>query len=134
LPRGAVGEYQVQAAIAALHDEAPHVGDTDWPQIVALYDLLLGMTDNPMVALNRAIGVAMVEGPAAGLALIDALEADPRLQQNHRLPAARAHLLERAGDHAAAVAVYRKAALLTASIPERDYLLVRAARLADRTP
>jgi predicted RNA polymerase sigma factor len=133
LPRGAVGAYQLQAAIAALHDEAPRLEATDWPQIVALYDVLLRLGDNPMVALNRAIAVAMVEGSTAGLALLDTLEADARLAQNHRLAAARAHLLERAGNPAAAIAHYRKAAALTASIPERDYLLIRAARLAEQT-
>jgi RNA polymerase sigma factor (sigma-70 family) len=127
LPRGAVGPYQVQAAIAAVHDEATRVEDTDWPQILGLYGLLERMSDNPMVTLNRAIAHAMVHGPAAGLALIDALE--PRLDGHHRLHAVRAHLLEQAGDLAAAAAEYRIAARRTASVAEREYLLMRAARL-----
>jgi RNA polymerase sigma factor (sigma-70 family) len=132
LPRGAVGEYQLQAAIAALHDEAARVEDTDWPQILALYDVLLRMSDNPMVALNRAIAVAMVEGPAAGLVLLDVLDADARVAGHHRLAAVRGHLLERAGQHAAAITYYRKAAALTASTPERNYLITLAARLSER--
>jgi RNA polymerase sigma factor (sigma-70 family) len=127
LPRGAVGPYQVQAAIAAVHDEATRVEDTDWPQILGLYGLLERMSDNPMVTLNRAIAHAMVHGPVAGLALIDALE--PRLDGHHRLHAVRAHLLEQAGDLAAAAAEYRIAARRTASVAEREYLLMRAARL-----
>jgi RNA polymerase sigma factor (sigma-70 family) len=132
LPRGAVGPYQLQAAIAALHDEAPSTDATDWPQIAALYELLLRMSDNPMVALSHAIAIAMVQGPAAGLARLDALEADARLDGHHRKDAVRAHLLERAGDHAAAIAFYRRAAERTDSIAERDYLVMQAARLADR--
>ena len=99
--RGAVGPYQLQAAIAALHDEAARVEDTDWPQILALYEVLLRLADNPMVALSHAIATAMVHGPAAGLARLDTLAGDPRLAGHHRLDAARAHLLERAGDRAA---------------------------------
>jgi RNA polymerase sigma factor (sigma-70 family) len=128
LPRGAVGEYQLQAAIAAIHDEAPTAEDTDWPQILALYGILERMTGNPMVRLNRAVAAAMVDGPAAGLQLLDGL--DERLAGHHRLDAVRAHLLEMAGDFDAAVAHYRTAAGLTTSVAERDYLVARAARLA----
>jgi predicted RNA polymerase sigma factor len=131
LSRGSIGEYQLQAAIAAVHDEAARVEDTDWPQILALYGLLKRMSDNPMVTLNHAIATAMVRGPAAGLELLRALDADARLAGHHRLDAVRAHLLERAGDHEAAIAYYRKAAGRTTSIPERDYLIAQAARLSD---
>jgi RNA polymerase sigma factor (sigma-70 family) len=130
LARGAVGPYQLQAAVAAVHDEAPTAADTDWAQILALYGLLERMSGNPMVSLNRAIAAAMVEGPAAGLARLDALADDPRLRGHHRLDAVRAHLLEMAGERGGAVAHYRAAAARTASVPERDYLLTKAARLA----
>jgi RNA polymerase sigma factor (sigma-70 family) len=133
LARGAVGPYQVQAAIAAVHDEAPSTEDTDWPQILGLYGLLMRMSDNPMVALSHAIATAMVHGPAAGLERLDALAGDPRLAGHHRLDAVRAHLLERAGDRAGAIAHYRRAAERTTSTSERDYLLTHAARL-DETP
>ena len=123
---GAVGPYQVQAAIAAVHDEAARAQDTDWEEIVGLYDLLLRLSDSPVVALNHAVAFAMVHGPAAGLARLDALAADPRLQGSHRLDAARAHLLERAGRREEAAATYRLAAGRTTSLPERDYLLLRA--------
>ena len=129
LPRGAVGPYQLQAAIAAVHDEAATADDTDWPQVLALYGLLEQMQDNPVVSLNRAIAAAMVHGPRAGLRLLEGL--DERLAGHHRLPATRAHLLELAGDTEAAVAEYRSAATQTASAPERDYLLTKAARLAE---
>ncbi len=132
LPKGAVGPYQVQAAIAAVHDEAARAEETDWPQILALYGLLLRMSDNPMVALNHAIAAGMVHGPAAGLALVEALDAKGRLAGHYRLDAVRAHLLEMAGDHDAALARYRAAATRTASLPERDYLVMQAARLAGR--
>ena len=132
LPGGAVGPYQLQAAIAAVHDEAARAEDTDWPQILALYGLLERISDNPVVTLNRAIAAAMVHGPAAGLALLQALDAGGRLGGHHRLDAVRAHLLEMAGDHAGAVAHYRAAAERTTSIPERDYLVAKAARLATR--
>ncbi|AUX34526.1 MULTISPECIES: RNA polymerase sigma factor [Sorangium] len=131
LSRGSIGVYQVQAAIAAVHDEAARAEDTDWPQILALYDLLLGMSDNPMAALSRAIATAMVRGPEAGLELLGSLDADPRLAGHHRLDAARAHLLERAGDHEAAIAHYRRAAGRTTNLPEQSYLLSQAARLLD---
>ena len=110
LSRGAVGPYQLQAAIAALHDEAPRAEDTDWPQIVALYGLLLRMADNPVVRLNHAVATAMVQGPQAGLELLDQLGTDERMAGYHRVDAARAHLLERAGDVARAVAHYLAAA------------------------
>jgi len=125
--RGAVGEYQVQAAIAAVHDAAPRHEDTDWPEIVVLYGLLGRMTDNPMVALNAAIARAMVEGPQAGLARLG--ELDEPLAGHHRLHAARAHLLEMAGDDDAAIAEFTIAAERTTSTPERNYLTTQAARL-----
>lgn len=131
LAKGTVGAYQVQAAIAALHDEAPSTADTDWPQVLALYGLLERMSDNPMVKLNRAVAVAMVHGPRAGLELVDLLAWDERLDNSHRLDAVRAHLLERAGDREGAIANYRVAANRTTSLPERNYLLTKAARLAN---
>ena len=131
LPRGAIGPYQVQAAIAAVHDEAARAEDTDWPQILGLYEVLQQMSDDPMVTLNHAIATAMVHGPAAGLARLDALAGDPRLEGNHRLDAVRAHLLERAGDRDAAIACYHRAAERTASTAEQSYLLMHAARLRD---
>jgi RNA polymerase sigma factor (sigma-70 family) len=129
LSRGAIGPYQLQAAIQAVHDEASRADETDWPQIRALYELLLRMDDNPMVALNHAIAVAMVQGPRAGLELIDSLSTDTRLAGHYRLDAVRGHLLEMAGDPAEALARYRAAATRTASIPERNYLMTQAARL-----
>lgn len=130
LSNGSVGAYQLQAAIAAVHDEAARVEDTDWPQIYALYDLLLRMSDNPMVALNHAIAAAMVQGPAAGLELLEPLDDDPRMNGHYRLNAVRAHLLEMAGDNERALAHYRAAAERTMSIPERDYLNIKAARVS----
>jgi RNA polymerase sigma factor (sigma-70 family) len=130
LSRGAVGPYQLQAAIAALHDEAARVEETDWPQILALYGLLERMLDNPMVMLNRAIALAMVQGPAAGLARLVEIERDGRLSEHHRLSAVRAHLLERAGQCEAAIEQYRRAAEQTTSLPERRYLLKRADQLS----
>jgi RNA polymerase sigma factor (sigma-70 family) len=127
LPKGAVGEYQLQAAIAAVHDEAATADKTDWPQILALYGLLEQMTGNPIVTLNRAVAAAMVDGPAVGLELLEGL--DERLAGHHRLDAVRAHLLEMDGDPKAAIAHYRTAAGRTTSVAERDYLLMRAARL-----
>jgi len=129
LSRGSIGAYQLQAAIAAVHGEAERAADTDWPQILALYGLLKHMSDNPMVALNHAIAAAMVHGPAAGLELLKSLDADTRLADNHRLDAVRAHLFEMAGDRDTAMAHYRAAANRTSSIPERDYLIMKAARL-----
>jgi predicted RNA polymerase sigma factor len=123
------GPYQLQAAIAALHDEAARAEDTDWPQILVLYRVLEQMSDNPMVTLNHAVAAAMVEGPAAGLALLEFLDSDDRMTVHHRLDAVRAHLLEMGGDHLAAVDHYRAAARLTRSLPEQRYLDARAARL-----
>jgi predicted RNA polymerase sigma factor len=133
LSRGSIGPYQLQAAIAAVHDESARAEDTDWPQILALYGLLKRMSDNPMVALSHAIATAMVHGPRAGLDLLDALdlERDPRLAEHHRLDAVRAHLLERAGDTAAAIRFYTRAAGRTTSVPERNYLMIQAARLSE---
>jgi predicted RNA polymerase sigma factor len=128
LPKGAVGEYQLQAAIAAVHDEAGSAEETDWPQILALYGLLEQMTGNPIVTLNRVVAAAMVDGPAAGLALLETL--DERLAGHHRLDAVRAHLLEMNGDRKAAMAHYEAAAGRTTSVAEWDYLIMRAARLA----
>lgn len=130
LGRGAVGVYQLQAAIAAVHDEAPSTDDTDWPQILGLYALLLQIADNPMVALNHAIAIAMVHGAEAGLARLDVLAEDPRVGEHHRLDAVRAHLFERLGDHERAVAGFLRAAARTTSIAERDYLLAQASRLS----
>jgi RNA polymerase sigma factor (sigma-70 family) len=131
LPRGATGPYQLQAAIAAVHDEAPSAGATDWPQIVELYELLLQVSDNPVVALNHAVAVAMARGPQAGLDLLERLEADERIAGDHRLHAVRAHLLEMSGDRAAARASYLAAARRTTSLPQQRYLHARAARLTD---
>ena len=129
LSRGSVGAYQLQAAVAAVHDEAARAEDTDWPQIVALYSVLMRMSDNPMVALNHAIAVAMVNGPAAGLDLLRRLDADARIAGHYRLDAVRAHLFEMAGDHESAVAHYYAAARKTTSVPEHNYLTTQAARL-----
>src|SRR6202451_3532769 len=129
LPKGSVGPYQLQAAIAAVHDEAARAEDTDWPQILALYDLLKRMSDNPMVELNRAIAAAMVHGPTRGLALVDARKRDARVADHHRWHAVRAHLLEMAGDRDGAIKHFRVAAGKTGSLPERDYLLMQAALL-----
>ena len=125
-----VGPYQIQAAIAALHDEAPSFEDTDWPQIVALYESLRAIADNPMVALNQAVASAMVHGPAAGLRQLEALDRDPRIAGHYRIDAVRGHLFEMAGDSARARAHYLAAAERTASFPERHYLTARAARLS----
>ena len=132
MSHGSVGEYQLQAAITAVHDEAARVEDTDWPQILALYGLLERMTGNPMVTLNRAIAAAMVHGPATGLALLDGL--DERLAGHYRLDAVRGHLFEMAGDADAAVAHYRAASSRTTSIPEQHYLATQAARLRTQAP
>jgi RNA polymerase sigma factor (sigma-70 family) len=132
LSKGAVGPYQLQAAIAAVHDEAATADQTDWPQILALYTLLERISDNPMVSLNRAIAVAMVHGPSAGLDLLDRLGSDGRMAGHYRLDAVRAHLLEKSGDHESAIALYTAAAARTTSIPERDYLIDQAARLEAR--
>jgi len=124
-----LGAYRLQAAIAAVHDEAARPEDTDWPQILALYTLLLRFDDGPLVRLSRAVAVAMVQGPRAGLAEVDALAGDPRLAHNHRLAAVRAHLLELAGDLDGARAAYEEAARITLSTPEQRHLRQRAARL-----
>jgi RNA polymerase sigma factor (sigma-70 family) len=131
LSRGTAGPYQIQAAIAALHDRAADTEATDWPQILVLYGLLRRWNDSPMVRLSEAIALAMVEGPAAGLAALDHLAVDSRLSDHYRLDAVRAHLLERAGDREAAIAHYQRASARTTSTPERHYLLLKAARLAD---
>jgi RNA polymerase sigma factor (sigma-70 family) len=129
LASGPIGPYQLQAAIAAVHDEAPTADVTDWPQILALYTVLERVAPNPAVTLNRAVAVAEVHGPAAGLALLDTVAADGRIAVSHHLVSVRAHLLELAGDHDAARAGYREAARRTTSEPERRHLLTRAARL-----
>jgi predicted RNA polymerase sigma factor len=115
-----------------VHDEAARAEDTDWPRIVALYGMLMGMSDNPMVALNHAVAVAMARGPAEGLALLEKLDRDPRIKDHYRLDAVRGHLLERSGEIEAALPYYEAAAEKTASIPERDYLLLKIARLRGR--
>ena len=127
--RGSVGAYQLQAAIAAVHDSAARVEETDWGEIHGLYGLLMQLSDNPMVALNHAIAAAMVQGPSAGLALVDALDGDARVSGHYRLDAVRGHLYEMSGDVARALKHYRAAAERTTSIPERDYLNTKAARL-----
>jgi RNA polymerase sigma factor (sigma-70 family) len=129
LPRGVTGPYQLQAAIAAVHDEAPSAAETDWPQIVALYEVLLQITDNPVVVLNYAVAAAMVRGPRAGLDLLAELETS--LDKDHRLHAVRAHLLEMAGERAAARASFEAAAGRTMSVQQQRYLHGRAARLPD---
>jgi RNA polymerase sigma factor (sigma-70 family) len=125
-----VGPYQLQAAIAAVHDEAPGAAETDWPQILALYEVLERVSPGPVVTLNRAVAVAMVNGPRAGLAVLGTLDGDERLAYTHRLEAVRGHLLELAGDVTGARESFRKAARMTASIPEQRYLALKAARLA----
>jgi RNA polymerase sigma factor (sigma-70 family) len=129
LPRGPTGPYQLQAAIAAVHDEAPTAEATDWPQIVALYELLMDMSDNPVVALNHAAAVAMAQGPERGLELLGGLEADGRIAGDHRLHAVRAHLLEMAGDRTGARDSYLEAARRAMNLPQQRYLHARAARL-----
>ena len=130
LPAGRPGPYQVQAAIAAVHDEAASVQTTDWPQILGLFDLLEILAPGPMVSLNRAVAVAMVDGPAAGLDVLGELASDRRLAAHHRLYSTRAHLLEMSGDLAGAEVSFREAARRTGSLPERRYLTARADRLA----
>jgi RNA polymerase sigma factor (sigma-70 family) len=130
LGAGPIGPYQLQAAIAAVHDEAPSAETTDWPQILALYGVLDKIAPGPVVTLNRAVALAMAHGPRAGLALLGTLDSDERMARNHRLDAVRGHLLELAGEPAAARECYQRAARMTASTPERRYLALRAARLA----
>lgn len=129
LEAGPVGPYQVQAAIAAVHDEAPTAADTDWSQILALYDVLEKVSPGPVVTLNRAVAVAEVNGPEAGLELLATLDDDSRMSQTHRLDSVRGHLLELAGDTGAAREAYLRAAGKTASEPEKQYLTRRAERL-----
>ena len=123
------GPYQLQASIAAVHDEAERAADTDWAQILALYTLLERRSDNPVVRLNRAVAAAMVHGPRVGLAMLDAAAADPRVADHHRLDAVAAHLAEMAGDRETARARYRSAARRTMNIAEQRYLTLRAERL-----
>jgi RNA polymerase sigma factor (sigma-70 family) len=130
LPRGPTGPYQLQAAIAAVHDEAASAGATDWPQIAALYGVLLRLDDNPVVALNHAVAVSMITGPRAGLELIRQLEADPRINADRRFHAVRAHLLELAGDHAAALGAYRAATRAATNLQQQRYLNQQISRLA----
>jgi RNA polymerase sigma factor (sigma-70 family) len=132
LAKGSISAYQLQAAIAAVHSEAAKAEDTDWPQILALYELLKLMSNNPMVMLNHAIATAMVRGPSEGLTLLTVLDEDGRLTGHHRLDAVRAYLLEIAGDASGAIAHYRLAAERTTSLPERNYLLTQVARLSER--
>jgi RNA polymerase sigma factor (sigma-70 family) len=131
LSRTTLGPYQLQAAIAAVHDEAPSSEETDWPQILALYRLLERVSDNPIVTLNHAVALAMVRGPEAGLELLSSLQEDRRMANHHRLHGVRAHLLELAGEHAAARESYIQAARRTTSLPEQRYLEGRAGRLRD---
>jgi RNA polymerase sigma factor (sigma-70 family) len=133
LVRAPLGPYQLQAAIAAVHDEAVRFEDTDWAQILGLYELLRSIAPGPMVTLNRIVAVAMVNGPRAGLEQLDEAEADPALAGHHRFDAVRAHLLEMAGERDAARERYRLAARRTLSVPERRYLESRAAQLAPRS-
>lgn len=131
LAKGAVGLYQLQAAIAAVHDEAPRSEDTDWPQILALYELLQRVAPSPMVTLNHTIAVAMVHGPQRGLDRLRALDSDERLIGHYRLDAVRGHLFEMLGDRERAIQHYRTAAAKTASVPEQNYLMTQAARLEE---
>jgi RNA polymerase sigma factor (sigma-70 family) len=131
LPRGPIGPYQLQAAIAAVHDEAPGAEATDWPQIVALYELLMQVSANPVVALNHAVAIAMAGGAQAGLELVDKLQTDPRIAEDHRLHSVRAHLLEMAGDHLAARDSYEAAARRATNLTLQRYLRSRAARLTN---
>jgi predicted RNA polymerase sigma factor len=130
ITKGRVGEYQIQAAIAAIHDRSARAADTDWSQILALYGLLEQMTGNPVVTLNRAVAAAMADGPQAGLTVLDGMDgsAAPR----HRLEAVRAYLLEMTGDTDGALEHYRVAARLATNLPEQRYLATRAARLRAR--
>lgn len=131
LPRSRMGPFQVQAAIAAVHAEAATAEQTDWPQILALYDLLERMAPNPVITLGRAVAVAMVRGPREALALLETIPVDRRPATGPRVEGVRAHLLEMAGDAAAAHAAYREAARRTTSLPERRHLEARADRLAE---
>jgi predicted RNA polymerase sigma factor len=130
LRAGPVGPYQLQAAIAAIHAEATSARRTDWAQIETLYRMLAAIAPGPMITLNHAVALAMVDGPAAGLRMLEPLLTDRRLRHNHRLPAVRAHLLELAGAAEQAREAYAAAARLATSIPEQHYLHARAAALA----
>ena len=134
LPHGPVGPYQLQAAIAAVHDEAPSADETDWPQIVALYEILMQLSDNPMVALNHVVAVAMARSAPEGLDLLGQIQHDERIAEDHRLYAVRAHLLEMAGHATAARAAYEEAAERATSLPQQRYLNGRAARLRQMRP
>jgi predicted RNA polymerase sigma factor len=129
LGKGPIGPYQLQAAIAALHDEAATADATDWPQILALYEVLERVAPGPVVTLNRAVAVGRARGPLAGLAVLGDLDADARMAGNHRLESVRAHLLQMAGNIGAARTAYLKAAGMTTSLPEQRYLTLRAAAL-----
>ena len=129
LRRGTAGPYQLQAAIAAIHDEASSAEETDWPQIKALYELLLHMSDNPMLALNHVVAVAMADGPTTGLQRLDSLAGDKQLAEDHRLYAVRAHLLEMTGDKDAAREAYRAAARRATNLAQQRYLNRQAAKL-----
>jgi RNA polymerase sigma factor (sigma-70 family) len=129
LPVGPTGPYQLQAAIAAVHDEAPSAAETDWPQIVKLYEVLMDISDNPMVGLNHAVAVAMVDGPLPGLAMLEDLREDGRLARDHRFHAVRAHLLEMAGEREAALLSFEEAAAMAMSFPVQRYLNAKAAAL-----
>ena len=131
-PQGSIGSYRLQASIAAVHDHSPTPEQTDWPQIVALYELLMQISDNPLVGLNHAVAVAMAQGPRAGLDLVDGLGDDDRIAEDHRLHAVRAHLLEMAGDRAGARASYEAAARRTMNLAQQRHLNAQAARLEDR--
>ncbi|MFZ0216831.1 MAG: DUF6596 domain-containing protein, partial [Candidatus Dormiibacterota bacterium] len=131
LPRGATGQYQLQAAIAAIHDEAPSAEATDWPQIVELYELLMQISDNPMIALNHAVAIAMARGANAGLDLLHQLQADDRISDHHRFHAVRAHLLEMAGNRLAARDSYEAAAARAMNLSQQRHLRSRAARLLE---
>jgi RNA polymerase sigma factor (sigma-70 family) len=130
LAQGSTGPYQLQAAIAAVYDEAETMDDTDWPQILGLYDLLELAAPNPFTTLNRAVAAGLAHGPPAGLDLLDTLRQDKRMAKHHRLFAARAHLLELAGEPAEAAKAYAQAARLSTSTPERRYLATQAKRLS----
>jgi RNA polymerase sigma factor (sigma-70 family) len=133
LPRGPTGPYQLQAAIAAVHDEADSAEATDWAQVAALYGVLLRLDDNPVVALNHAVAVSMVTGPHAGLTLLQGLETDGRMTTSRRFHAVRAHLLEQSGEPAAALAAYRTAARYATNTQQQRYLHQQIARLENPT-
>jgi RNA polymerase sigma factor (sigma-70 family) len=134
LPHGRVGPYQIQAAIAAVHDEAPSYAETDWVEILGLYELLMRVSPTPVVSLNHAVAMAMVYGPKAGLDRLDKLDTDGVLARTHRVAATRGHLLEMAGNIEGALAAYQRAAADTLNVPERRYLQLRAASLRRPSP